>query len=46
MSHENVEVIRRTYDAFDRGDLDELSEFHNPQIEWRTSSEDPDAARP
>ena len=43
MSRDNVELIRRTYDAFDRGALDELSGFHDPQIEWRTASEDPDA---
>jgi ketosteroid isomerase-like protein len=45
MSRENVEIMRRAYDAFNRGDLDVLSaEFHDPQIEWQTSREDPDAA--
>jgi len=45
MSQENVEIIRRAYDALERGDLDLLaSEFYDPQIEWQTSREDPDAA--
>ena len=45
MSQENVEVLRRAYDAFNRGDLDTLaSEFYDQQVEWQTSREDPDAA--
>jgi ketosteroid isomerase-like protein len=45
MSQENVEILRRAYDAFNRGDLDMLaSEFYDPQVEWQTSREDPDAA--
>ena len=40
-----MEIIRRAYDALERGDLDLLaSEFYDPQIEWETSREDPDAA--
>jgi ketosteroid isomerase-like protein len=45
MSEQNVEVVRRTYDAFNRRDFDTLvSEIYDPQIEWQTSREDPDAA--
>ena len=45
MSQENVEIVRRAFDAFNRGDLDLLaSEFYDPQVEWKTSREDPDAA--
>ena len=34
----------RTYDAFERGGLDALTQLHDPAIEWQTSAEDPDAA--
>ena len=44
MSQENVEVVRAAYEAFERGDLDAVSELHDPAIEWQTSVEDPDAA--
>jgi ketosteroid isomerase-like protein len=45
MSQKNVEIIRRAHDVFNRGDLDMLaSDFHDPQIVWQTSREDPDAA--
>ena len=44
MSQENVEIVRRSYEAFSRRDFDLLaSEFWDPQIAWQTSSEDPDA---
>jgi len=43
MSQENVEVTRGGFDAFNRGDLDWISERHHPAIEWTTTSEDPDA---
>ena len=33
MSQENVEVVRRAYDAFNRGDLDELAESFSPDAE-------------
>ena len=44
MSQENVEVVRAAYDAFERGDLETVSQLHDPSIEWHTSVEDPDAA--
>ena len=44
MPQENVEILRRAYEAFNSGDLDLVSELHDPQIEWQTSREDPDAA--
>jgi ketosteroid isomerase-like protein len=45
MSQENVEIIRRAAEVFDTGDLERwVSEFFHPDIEWRTSVEDPDAA--
>jgi ketosteroid isomerase-like protein len=44
MSQENVEIIRGAVEAFDAGDLDRWLSFFDPEIEWRTSAEDPDAA--
>jgi ketosteroid isomerase-like protein len=46
MSHENVEIVRRGFDAFNATqDLDAwIIEFLDPEIEWQTSREDPDAA--
>jgi ketosteroid isomerase-like protein len=44
MSQENVEIVRAAYEAFERGDLNAVSQLHDPAIEWQTSAEDPDAA--
>jgi uncharacterized protein len=44
MSEENVEIVRAAYDAFERGDLDAVSQLQAPAIEWQTAVEDPDAA--
>jgi ketosteroid isomerase-like protein len=35
MSHENVEVVRRQFDALEPGGLDEVAKFWHPNIEWR-----------
>ncbi len=43
MSAENVEITRAGLDAFNRGDFDWISRLHHPEIEWKTSTEDPDA---
>ena len=34
MSEENVEVVRRGYEAFARGDLDGVLEIMDPDVEW------------
>jgi ketosteroid isomerase-like protein len=45
MSQENVEVVRRLTEALNARDLDRYySEFFDPEVEWHTSAEDPDAA--
>ena len=45
MSQENVEIVRRGVEALNAGDLDRhCAEFFDPEVEWRTSAEDPDAA--
>jgi uncharacterized protein len=54
MSQENVELIQRAYEEFDRGGLDGLAEFWHPDINWRAAEgalddvglmEGPDAMR-
>jgi uncharacterized protein len=35
MSEENVEIVRRSFAAYDSGGLDALAEFWRPDIEWR-----------
>jgi ketosteroid isomerase-like protein len=37
MSHENVEVVRRAYDAYERDGLDGLLRYLHPEIEWTTT---------
>jgi hypothetical protein len=35
MSRENVEIVRRAYEAFNQGDLEGLLDFVDPEIEVR-----------
>jgi uncharacterized protein len=37
MSHENVEVVRRSLEAFNRGGVDAALAFDDPEIEWITT---------
>jgi ketosteroid isomerase-like protein len=39
MSQENVEIVRRGYEAFNRGDWDAALEVADPEIEWRLHGE-------
>ena len=36
MSQENVEIVRRLYEAWNAGDMDALRESYNPGIILRT----------
>jgi ketosteroid isomerase-like protein len=36
MSHENVELVHRVYDAFNRRDLDDFLAFADPDVELTT----------
>jgi ketosteroid isomerase-like protein len=36
MSEENVEVVRKLFDAFNRGDLDALLGFLSPEVAWES----------
>jgi ketosteroid isomerase-like protein len=34
MSQENVEIVRASWEAWSRGDMDALFEFYDPAVEW------------
>ena len=44
MSEQDVDTLRRTYEAFNRGDLDEVFKAFDPQIEWHELEGNPQAA--
>ena len=44
MSQENVEAVRRHYEAFNRGELDAYIEALDPEFEWNGPREIPDLA--
>jgi uncharacterized protein len=42
VSQENVDVVRRAYQAWNRGDIDSAAELLSPDIEWHMPSNLPD----
>jgi uncharacterized protein len=36
MSGTNIEIVRATYEAFDRGDLEHIGEWFAEEVEWET----------
>ena len=46
MSHENMEVVRASLEAWERGGLDALAEFWDAGIDWRAAEGAPDDAGP
>jgi ketosteroid isomerase-like protein len=34
MSHKNVEIVRASWDAWHRGDMQALFDFYDPEVEW------------
>jgi ketosteroid isomerase-like protein len=34
MSEENLEIVRASWEAWSRGDMDALFEFYDPEVEW------------
>lgn len=34
MSQQNVEIVRASWDAWRRGDMDALFDFYDPAVEW------------
>jgi ketosteroid isomerase-like protein len=43
MSRENVEIVRRIAEAFDRGGLDAVGSYFHPDIEWHEDPSFPEA---
>ena len=43
MSRENVEIVRMGYEAWNRGDLDQIGRMTDDSFEWREASEVPGA---
>jgi ketosteroid isomerase-like protein len=37
MSRDNVELVRRSFEAFSRGDLETAFAAHAPDTEWRSA---------
>jgi uncharacterized protein len=42
MSRENVEIVRRSFEAFARGDFETAFAAHAPDTSWCTASDEPD----
>ncbi len=42
MSVENVEIVRRSFEAFSRGDFESAFAAHAPDTSWRTAADEPD----
>ena len=38
MSQENLEVVRKSCEAWLRGDFDAMSEINHPEVEWDTTN--------
>jgi uncharacterized protein len=43
MSQENVEIVGRLAEAFERGGLDEFRDYYHPDIEWHEDPSFPEA---
>jgi uncharacterized protein len=41
LSAKTVEIVRRSMEAFARGDLDAFLADHDPDTEWRTAADEP-----
>jgi ketosteroid isomerase-like protein len=41
LSAKNVEIVRRSMEAFAGGDLDAFLADHGPDTEWRTAADEP-----
>jgi ketosteroid isomerase-like protein len=44
MSQENVEILRPGFEALNARELSRHYDVFDPEVEWQTSAEDPDAA--
>jgi ketosteroid isomerase-like protein len=43
VSRENVEIVRASLEAFERGGLDRVHEYYDPEIEWHEDPSFPEA---
>jgi hypothetical protein len=43
MSEENVEIVRRALEAWERGDLNAAADLLDPEVEWRMPPNIPEA---
>jgi ketosteroid isomerase-like protein len=43
MAQDNVDVVRRSFQALSRGDFEAAFAEHAPDTEWRTASDEPDS---
>jgi ketosteroid isomerase-like protein len=42
MSQETIEIVRRSFEAFARGDFDAAFSAYDASIKWRTAADEPD----
>ena len=38
MAHENVEIVKAYFHAFDSGELDAAAEYLDPDVQWRNTT--------
>ena len=43
MSHQNVELVRASFEAFGRGDFDTAFAVYDPRVKWHTADDEPDS---
>ena len=43
MSQENVEIVQQALEAFERGGLDALLPFYDPEVTWEEAEDEPEA---
>jgi ketosteroid isomerase-like protein len=43
MNDANVEIVRRSFEAFSRGDFETALAAHHPDVEWCTAADEPDS---
>jgi uncharacterized protein len=43
MAKDNVELVRRSFEAFGRGDFETAFAAHHPDTEWCTAADEPDS---
>jgi uncharacterized protein len=42
VSDSNVDLVRRSFEAFGRGDFDAAFAAYDPEVEWHTAEDEPD----